>query len=154
MDAMTAPIRIRPAGRSLMSLGLLMMAVVIGIGAVGWGTQHPIVSTPGTIFSSSLGLGPQEPDQPSSGRSAWSSSPDGASISAKTPDAIEFALLPQHVRLLAGLVVLTGLTGGSLPYWAAILGLGLYASTAAGRKRLRRLFCGCRHGTRAPPLSF
>jgi hypothetical protein len=153
MDAMTAPMRIRPAGRSLMSLGLLMMAVVIGIGAEGWGSQRSTIFTPGTIFSTSVDLSVKGPDRPTSG-APWSSSPDGASISAKTPDAIEIALLPQHVRLLAGVVILTGLTGASLPYWAAILGLGLYASTAAGRKRLRRLLCGCRHGTRAPPLCF
>jgi hypothetical protein len=150
---MTAPMRIRPAGRRMMSLGLLLMAVVIGIGAAGWGSQRSIVLNPGTIFSSSVDLGAMGSDQPSWG-AAWSSSPDGASISTKTPDVIDIALRPQHVRLLAGVVVLTGLTGGSLPYWAAILGLGLYASTAAGRKRLRRLFCGCRHGTRAPPLCF
>ncbi len=131
---MTAFMRLRLSARALSSLGLLMAAVVIGIGAAASCAQGSADPARAAVVSGGLA---------STGERATSSTGFGGT---------DFALRPHHLRPLVGAVVLIALPSGSQPYWALVLGLGLYLSAAADRNRPHRLFCGCRHGTRAPPL--
>jgi hypothetical protein len=150
---MTALMRLRLSGRALRSLGLLMTAVLLGIGSTGWSVQHG--SDPARILvakGSSLVLDPATAAQSPSEHVLTP-----AVVEPSNPGstgAVDARLLPHQIRVLVGALLTTGPASGSEPYWLLILGLGLYLSAAADRNRLRRLFGGCRHGTRAPPLRF
>jgi hypothetical protein len=150
---MTALVRIRLSGRALSSLGLLMLAAVLVIGAAGWGARASSSPVRSAMTEGKAVVSTEGPGQRLAERGAEFPSGD-ASVSGTTSSGGELGLLPQHLRLLVGSVIVLGLAGASQPYWVAILGLGLYASAAADRNRLRRLFSGCRHGTRAPPVCF
>ena len=150
---MTALIRLRLSGRALSSLGLLMLAVMIAVGAPPSHPQGTTGSARTAVTSGAALVGAGMGDLSAADRALTSTSNDSSS-SAPASGGTMFGLLPQHARLLVGAVVLIGFAGASQPYWVLALGLGLYASAAAGRNRLRRLFSGRRHGTRAPPVCF
>jgi hypothetical protein len=150
---MTALIRLRLSGRALSSLGLLMTAVLLGIGGASWSVHHRVGPARSPVVMSSLVLDPTAAATPPSEHVLAPTVVD-PSISGTSTGAADAGLLPHQIRLLTGMLLTTGLASGSEPYWLLILGLGLYLSAAADRNRLRRLFGGCRHGTRAPPLHF
>jgi hypothetical protein len=150
---MTALVRLRLSGRALSSLGLLMAAVLIGIGGPGRSFHDPGEPAPGAVVIGGAVLDPAAAAQPPSEHVLTPSTVD-PSTSAPSRGGADAALLPHHIRLLGGAVLMTGLATASEPFWLLILGLGLYLSGAADRNRLRRLFGGCRHSTRAPPLRF
>ena len=148
---MTALIRLRLPLRALSSLGLLMVAVVIGLGATDWAGRDP--GGPAARAVAGPVLQAAATGQPSSEPVPASGAGDSA-ISGTTSGGTGVWVLPRHLRMLVGAVVTTGLPSGFQPYWVTILGLGLYLSAAADGDKLRRLFSGRRHGVRAPPLHF
>jgi hypothetical protein len=149
---MTALARLRLSGRASSSLGLLMAAVLIGIGGPGRSFHDPGESAPGAVVIRGV-LDPTAAAQPPSEHVLTPSTVDPP-ISAPSRGRADAALLPHQIRLLGGAVLMTGLATASEPFWLLILGLALYLSGAADCNRLRRLFGGCRHSTRAPPLRF
>jgi hypothetical protein len=149
---MTALMRLRLSGRALSSLGLLMTAVLLGIGGAGWSVQHG--SDPARILVA-MGSPVLDPATAAQSPSEHVLTPAVVDPSnSGSTGAVDARLLPHQIRVLVGALLTTGPASGSQPYWLLILGLGLYLSAAADRNRLRRLFGGCRHGTRAPPLRF
>jgi hypothetical protein len=148
---MTALMRLRLSGRALSSLGLLMAAVLIAIGGAGRSLHDPGESAPGAAVLRGAVLDPAAASQPPSEHVL---TPVTVDPSVPSPGGADAALLPHQIRLLVGAVLLTDLATGSEPFWLLILGLGLYLSRSAGGSRVRLLFGGCRHGTRAPPLRF
>jgi hypothetical protein len=132
---------------------MLVLAVVLCVAGAGWsvhgsGTElradRPAASA---LLDSAAALPPSSADQ-------VSGAVDHTTSVDTTSRGMDPALAPQHVRLLAGAVLLTTLQNGSPPYWIVLLGLGLGLWGAAARTRLRPLCCGSRHGTRAPPVRF
>jgi hypothetical protein len=149
---MTALTRLRLSGRALSSLGLLLTAVLLGIGGAGWSVHGRTDPARILVVTGSHVLDPATAAQPPSEHALTPALVDPSS-SGSTGIA-DARLLPHQIRVLVGALLTTGPASGSEPYWLLILGLGLYLSAAADRNRLRRLFGGCRHGTRAPPLRF
>lgn len=135
------------------SLGLLMLAVVLGITGTAWSTHGSGIS-PRTGAVATSGAPDSRAAEPPVVAQASAGIDDSASRT--TPSrGMDAGLLPQHVRLLTAAVLLTALPNGSQPYWVTVLGLGLCLWAAAGRTRLRpRCAGGSRHGTRAPPVRF
>ena len=150
---MTALVRLRLSGRALSSLGLLMAAALIGVGGAGWSVHDPGELTHDAVVMRGVVIDPAAAGQPPSEHVLTPANVD-PSNSVPSPGGADAALLPHQIRLLVGTVLMTALTTGSEPYWVLILGVGLYLSRAADRNRLRRLFGGWRHGTRAPPVRF
>jgi hypothetical protein len=150
---MTALTRLRLSGRALSSLGLLMVAAFIGIAGAGWSIQDPATKTHKAAVTRGAVPDPAAAVQSPSEHVLAPAGVDPL-VSVPSPGGDDPALLPHQIRLVVGTVLMAGLTTASEPYWVLILGLGLYLSGAADRNRLRRLFGGCRHGTRAPPVRF
>ena len=135
------------------SLGLLMTAVLLAVGGVGWGVSHRGGPARTPVIVGSPVLDPAAAAQPPSEHVLTPAVVD-PSTSGTSTGAADAGRLPHQIRLLVGALLPMGLASGFGPYWLLILGLGLYLSAAADGNRLRRLFGGCRHGTRAPPLRF
>ncbi len=149
---MTALIRLRLAGRALSSLGLLMTAVLLGVGGAAWSVSRPGAPARTPVVMGTSVLDPAAAVQPPSEHVLKPAVVDPSTSGSS--GAADAGLRPHQIRLLVGALLTTGPASGSEPYWLLILGLGLYLSGAADRNRLRRLFGGWRHGTRAPPVRF
>jgi hypothetical protein len=147
---MTTAARIQRSGRALGSLGLLMLAALIGLGTLSW-IDHAPGTTPGAsavATASSTGSWPVETSQPDAGTSA----PVDASLSAGSRDG-DPAVLRQQVRLLRALTLTTlGGPADAVAWWILLLGLGVLAADRLASRKPRTLACGDRHGMRAPPV--
>lgn len=129
-----------------------MTAVLLGLGGAGWSVQHRSDPARIPVVMGSTGFDPAAAAQPSTEHVLAPAVVDPSS--SGSTGVVDARLLPHQIRVLVGALLTTGPASESEPYWLLLLGLGLYLSAAADRNRLRRLFGGCRHGTRAPPLRF
>jgi hypothetical protein len=150
---MTAPARLRLSERVLSPLGMLMLAVLLAVAGACWSVHGPSAQPRGDAPVASALPDPGAALPPSSGLQL-SAAVDHTVSASTTSRGMDAALVPQHMRLLAGSVLLTALPSGTEPYWIVILGLGLGLWGAAEGSRLRALCCGRRHATRAPPVHF
>jgi hypothetical protein len=150
---MTATARLRLSERVLGPLGVLMLPVLLAVAVACWSVHGSSAEPRGDAPAASALPDPGAALPPSSALQL-SAAVDHTVSAATTSRGMDAALVPQHLRVLAGPVLLTALPNGAEPYWIAILGLGLGLWRAAEGTRLRPLCCGSRHATRAPPVHF